>query len=40
VLWLLGSDDLELVAQLRGRGATTAAQATSVERDTLDSLES
>jgi putative peptidoglycan lipid II flippase len=40
VLWLLGSDDMELLSQLRGRGATTSAQASSLERETLDSLES
>jgi putative peptidoglycan lipid II flippase len=40
VLWLLGSDDLELLAQLRGRRSPGSAEASSLERETLDSLES
>ena len=36
VLWQLGSDDLELVAQLRGRGGATPAGATASERPTVD----
>jgi hypothetical protein len=36
VLWLLGSDDLELIAQLRRRGATTPTEATSAERQPVD----
>jgi putative peptidoglycan lipid II flippase len=36
VLWLLGSDDLVLLGQLRGRGTPTPAQATGDERPTAD----
>jgi putative peptidoglycan lipid II flippase len=36
VLWLLGSDDLVLLGQLRGRRAPTAAEASEDERPTAD----
>ena len=36
VLYLLGSDDLVLVEQLRGRGAPTAAEASDSERPTAE----
>ena len=36
VLWLLGSDDLELLNELRGRGATTPTGASDVERPTAE----
>ena len=40
VLWLLGSDDLQLLGELRGRTPSTPAQATGLERETMDALES
>ncbi len=36
VLWILGSDDLVLLGQLRGRRSPTPAQATEDERPTAD----
>jgi putative peptidoglycan lipid II flippase len=39
VLWLLGADDLELVAQLRGRRSPTASEASSAERGPMDAVE-
>ena len=36
VLWILGSDDLVLLGQLRGRRAPTPAQASQDERPTVD----